>query len=112
MARLGRGWGRNVWRVQGAGRVATPIRLVKNTRLNSTSFLGYITAGNPASNPLRDMVFRQNGVLDRFQHGTATGAGGAESGGEGGDFHNPSMRSLFLTGQALAPAAYDPAHKL
>ncbi len=91
-----REWGRKVWTVQGAGTNANPYRLVQNTRLNQTSFYGAIPlSGNVAANPLRDMVFSSNGVLTPFRHGTPTGNGAVESGGDGAYFYNASMAGLY-----------------
>jgi outer membrane receptor protein involved in Fe transport len=104
--KLDREWGKNVITVQGAGSNANPYRLVYNTRLNATSFLGNFT--NVASNgPLRDMVFRQNGVLDRFQHGLPTSVTTVESGGDGGYFYNASLQSLFQSDLAFGRFDYD-----
>ena len=105
-SKLNREFGRNVWTMQGAGTTANPYRLVKDTRLNATSFMGNFTnvAGNGA---LRDMVFRQNGVLDRFQHGTPTGSATVESGGDGGYFYNASLLSMLKSKQFYGRFDYD-----
>ena len=106
MSKLRREWGRRVRTIQGAGTAANPQRVVEDTRRSNTSFMGRITdvAGN---GPLRDMVFRQNGVLDRFQHGAATGSNGIESGGDGGYFYNSSLQSLFQSDLAFGRFDYD-----
>jgi iron complex outermembrane recepter protein len=107
-SKLGREFGQNAWTVQGAGTAANPWRLVRNTRLNQTSFLGVIpnVAAN-ANNPLRDMVFRQNGVLDRFQHGAPTGTPTVESGGDGAYFYNASLLSLYQSDLGFARFDYN-----
>jgi outer membrane receptor protein involved in Fe transport len=107
-SKLGREFGRNTWTVQGAGTNANPWKLVRNTRLNQTSFLGVIPGGNQnLNNPLRDMVFRQNGVLDRFQHGAPTGSSTVESGGDGAYFYNASLQSLYQSDLGFARFDYD-----
>ena len=95
--KLDRQFGKNALTVQGAGTAANPIRLVYNSRLTRTSPLGLISGVGTinAGNPLRDMVFRSNGVLDKFQHGTPTGSVAVESGGDGGYFYNASLENLF-----------------
>lgn len=105
--KLGRDWGRTVYSVQGAGTAANPFHLIRDTRISSTSFGGYITAANPASNPLRDMTFRQNGVLDRFQHGVASGTTGIESGGDGGFYSTASLQSLYQSDLAFGRFDFD-----
>ncbi len=101
-SKLDREFGQNTWTTQGAGTAANPYRLVRNTRLNQTSFLGLIRTG-----PLADRVFRENGVLSPFQHGTATGAGAVESGGDGGYFYNASLQSKYKSDLAYARFDYD-----
>jgi outer membrane receptor protein involved in Fe transport len=109
--KLKRQWGANVWSMQGAGTAANPFRLVKNTRLNATSFQGNFT--NVAGNgPLRDMVFRSNGVLSPFSHGTPTGSSAVESGGDGGYFYNASMQSLYQSDLAYGRFDFDVSDKV
>ena len=108
--KLDREWARKVYTVQGAGTAAAPVRLVENTRLTRSSTLGLISGvGNTnAGNPLRDMVFRTNGVLDRFNHGTAIpGTTAAESGGDGAYFYNASLQNKFQSDLAYARFDYD-----
>ncbi len=108
--KLDRKWAQKVYSVQGAGTAAAPVRLVENTRLTRSSTLGLISGvGNTnAGNPLRDMVFRQNGVLDKFQHGTAIpGTTAVESGGDGAYFYNASLQNLFQSDLGFARFDYD-----
>jgi iron complex outermembrane receptor protein len=100
--KLTREWGRHVWSSQGGGTVALPNKMVDNTRLSSTSFMGVIKNG-----PLADMVFRQNGQLDKFQHGSPTNATGVESGGDGAYYSWASLLSLFQSDQAFGRFDYD-----
>jgi iron complex outermembrane receptor protein len=106
-SKLGRKWGQAVYSVQGAGTTANPYHLIRDTRISSTSFGGFITAANPATNPLRDMTFRQNGILDKFQHGTPSGNTGIESGGDGGYYSTASLQSLYQSDLAFARFDYD-----
>jgi len=100
--KLNRGWGRKVWSMQGAGTVANPFHLVQNSRLSSTSFLGVIRSG-----PLADKVFRLNGVLSPFVHGTPTGGNGVESGGDGGFYYQASLLASLESHQGFARFDYD-----
>ena len=101
--KLGRQWGRDVYTVQGSGTAAVPYRLVKDTRLNSTSIYGVIKSG-----ALRDMVFKQNGLLSPFVHGTAiAGVNGVESGGDGAFYQYSSLLSLFRSHQGFGRFDYD-----
>jgi outer membrane receptor protein involved in Fe transport len=101
--RLVRQFGRDVITMQGSGTTAVPYRLVYNTRLNSTSFYGVIKSG-----PLADQVFRTNGVLSPFVHGTRyTGVNGVESGGDGAYYSKASLLSLFVSHQAYGRFDYD-----
>lgn len=100
--KLNRGWGRNVWTIQGAGTAANPYRLARNTRLSSTSFLGVIRSG-----PLADKVFRQNGFLTPFVHGTPTGGNGVESGGDGAYYYQASLLASLSSNQGFARFDYD-----
>ncbi len=109
LSKQSREWGQQVWTVQGSGTTAVPYRLVRNTRLTRSSFFGVInaqTATVNAGNPLRDMVFRQNGVLSPFQHGTAV-VSGVESGGDGAFFYNSSLASLYQSDLGFARFDYD-----
>jgi outer membrane receptor protein involved in Fe transport len=97
-SKLKRDWAKKVYSVQGAGTAAAPVVLVENTRLTRSSNFGLISGVGTtnAGNPLRDMVFRSNGVLSPFQHGTAIpGTTAAESGGDGAYFFNASLQNLF-----------------
>lgn len=113
-SKLGRAWGRAVYSEQPsvagstarAGTAANPYALIANTRLSKTSFFGYIpdVAGN---GPLRDMVFRQPGVLSPFQHGAALGTTGVESGGDGAYYDQASLVASLRSHQAFARFDYD-----
>ena len=92
--KLTRQVGRDVYTTQGAGTVANPYRLVKDTRINTTSFGGKILTG-----PLADQNFSANGVLSPFVHGAATGNNTIESGGDGGYFYNASLKSMLKNTQ-------------
>ena len=109
--KLKRPWAQLVWTIQGAGTVAAPYRLNANTRLNSTSFSGVITAVNAndnKGNPLRDMEFNQNGILSPFVHGTTfAGESGAESGGDGGYYYQASLTASLKSNQVFSRFDYD-----
>jgi outer membrane receptor protein involved in Fe transport len=107
-AKLRRAWAAQVISMQGAGSAANPYHLVYNTRLSSTSFLGYITSGtNSAANPLRDEVFYLNGVLRPFQHGAVTGGSGVESGGDGAYYYQASLEASAKSAQLFSRFDYD-----
>jgi outer membrane receptor protein involved in Fe transport len=105
--KLDREFGKLVYTVQGAGTAANPYRLVQNSRLNQTSFFGLIRSG-----PLADRVFRTNGVLSPFQHGTPTGASTVESGGDGGYFYNASLQSQYQSDLLYGRFDYDLTDKV
>jgi iron complex outermembrane recepter protein len=94
--KLSREWGRQTWSVQGNGRT-TPYKLVQNTRLVETSFLGVIPGNGTRNtgNPLRGMVFSSNGVLTPFRRGLPTGSATIDNGGDGGYFYNASLEGLY-----------------
>jgi iron complex outermembrane receptor protein len=100
--RLTRPRGQEVWTAQGAGTAANPYRPVQNSRLSTLSFGGLINSG-----PLNGQQFGQNGVLSPFVHGTATGASGVESGGDGTYFYPASLKSGFRSHQAFARTDFD-----
>jgi outer membrane receptor protein involved in Fe transport len=104
--KLQRPWAQRVITLQGAGTTASPNRIVYDTRLNSTSFGGYITATGNAGNPLAGMNFATNGQLSPYNHGTAV-VTGIESGGDGGYYYQASLVSKTKTGQAYARFDYD-----
>lgn len=104
--KLQRPWAQQVITLQGAGTVASPDRIVYNTRLNSTSFGGYITAANNAGNPLAGMNFATNGQLAPYNHGTAV-VNGIESGGDGGYYYQASLVAKSKVGQAYLRFDYD-----
>jgi len=100
--KLNRGWGARVITAQGAGTAANPFHFVENTRLSSTSFLGVIRSG-----PLADKVFRLNGVLSPFVHGTPTGGTGVESGGDGAYYYQASLQASLISHQGFGRFDYD-----
>jgi iron complex outermembrane receptor protein len=101
-SKLARQIGRDVWTTQGAGRADNPYHLVKNTRLSNTSFFGKIVNGGPLS----DMVFRENGVLSPFVHGTPAGVSNVESGGDGAYFDQATMVTMLRNEQYFGRADY------
>jgi outer membrane receptor protein involved in Fe transport len=101
-SKLTRQAGRDVYSTQGAGTAANPYRLVRDTRLNNTSFYGKILTG-----PLADQVFKVNGVASPFVHGIATGAGTVESGGDGAYFYNASLKTALDNTQYFGRADYE-----
>jgi outer membrane receptor protein involved in Fe transport len=104
--KLLRPWAQRVITLQGAGTTASPNHIVYDTRLNSTSFGGYITASGNTGNPLRDMNFATNGQLTPYHHGTPV-VTGIESGGDGGYYYQASLVSKSKIGQAYARFDYD-----
>ncbi|MDB5740269.1 MAG: hypothetical protein JWP16_1309 [Alphaproteobacteria bacterium] len=104
--KLQRPWAQRVITLQGAGTTASPDHIVYDTRLNSTSFGGYITAASNAGNPLAGMNFATNGQLSPYNHGTAV-VTGIESGGDGGYYYQASLVSKTKMGQAYARFDYD-----
>jgi iron complex outermembrane receptor protein len=100
-SKLSRQAGRDVYSTQGAGTAANPYRLVRDTRLNNTSFYGKILTG-----PLADQVFKVNGVASPFVHGAPTGASTVESGGDGAYFYNASLKTLLTNTQYFGRADY------
>ena len=104
--KLQRLWAKRVITLQGAGTTASPDHIVYDTRLNSTSFGGYITRANNAGNPLADTNFATNGQLVPYNHGTAV-VNGIESGGDGGYYYQASLVSKSKIGQAYARFDYD-----
>ena len=104
--KLQRPWAQRVITLQGAGTTASPNHIVYDTRLNSTSFGGYITAAGNAGNPLADKNFATNGQLSPYNHGTPV-VTGIESGGDGGYYYQASLVSKTKMGQAYARFDYD-----
>ena len=105
--KLNRPWGKLVWTEQGAGTAANPYHLVTNTRLSNTSFLGTIQGGALVNAAGGTLVFRQNGILDRFIHGTATGTNNVESGGDGAYYYTASLKSSLESHQLFGRFDYD-----
>lgn len=104
--KLQRPWAQRVITLQGAGTAASPDHIVYDTRLNSTSFGGYITKASNAGNPLADMNFATNGQLTPYQHGTPV-VTGIESGGDGGYYYQASLVARTVEGQAYGRFDYD-----
>jgi iron complex outermembrane receptor protein len=99
--RTDRPWGTHQWTAQGGGTAANPYHLVDNTRIATASYGGLVRTG-----PLAGMNFSQDGVLSPFVHGTATGNGSYESGGDGA-YYNGSIRGSMRSQQAFVRADYD-----
>lgn len=81
----------------GAGTAANPFRLTPNSRITSFSPFGHAIVGfNSAGQAVApiDSVFRADGTLVPFQHGTPTGTPGTESGGDGAIFQVPLTAPL------------------
>ena len=104
--KLQRPWAQRVITLQGAGTAASPDHIVYDTRLNSTSFGGYITKAGNTGNPLADMNFATNGQLTPYNHGTPV-VTGIESGGDGGYYYQASLVSRTVLGQAYGRFDYD-----
>lgn len=100
-SKLSRPWGRDVYSTQGAGTVANPYTLVKNTRISNTSFGGKINSG-----PLAGMNFSTNGVLVPFVNGTPTGASTIQSGGDGAFFNKASLKTKLVNTQFFGRADF------
>ena len=101
-SKLSRPWGRDVYSTQGAGTVANPYNLVKNTRISNTSFGGKILSG-----PLANQNFSTNGVLVPFVNGTPTGASTIQSGGDGAFFNKASLKTQLKNTQFFGRADYE-----
>ena len=101
-----RDWDNDVWAISGLGTAANPYVRTKNFRNSNLSYFG--TIPNAARNgPLRDMSFRENGVLSPFRHGTPTGSSGFESGGDGEWAPFYSLQSASETHKAFGRFDYD-----
>ena len=87
--------------VQGAGTNADPYHVTYDTRFNTNTLGGYFNTG-----PLAGMQFAQNGVVSAFDHGTATGTNGFESGGDGG-YYDGSLKSSLRSSQFYGRFDYD-----
>lgn len=109
--KLTRKFGRENWSIQGLGTEAAPYILVKDTRLNQTSFLGSIVSrGNPTSGGQPNPQFNNQGNLIFLQNSSANspstiyqiqevgtpvpGRPTVSSGGQGGYFFNASLEGL------------------
>lgn len=106
-----REFGRNNWSIQGLGTAAAPYILVRDTRLNQTSFLGSIVSrGNPTSGGQPNLQYNNQGNLIFLQNSSASspstiyqqqevgipvpGRPTVSSGGQGGYFFNASLEGL------------------
>lgn len=101
LLRSQRGWGRDVWTVQGAGTAADPFHLVGNSRIATSTFGGLINSG-----ALAGQMFTNNGFLAPFVAGAPTGTTGYQSGGDGA-FYNTSFKAALKMDQAFARMDYD-----
>ncbi len=102
---LSRDLGPGMWLATGTGTAATPYALTQNGRQNYISFGGVIIGGPPS---LLGQSFNPiTGALQPFTHGTATGSGGIESGGDGGYSDQSGLLSSLKTRQAFARFDYD-----
>ena len=106
-----REFGRNNWSIQGLGTEAAPYIIVRDTRLNQTSFLGSIVSrGNATSGGQPNSQFNNQGNLIFLQNSSASapstiyqqqevgipvpGRPTVSSGGQGGYFFNASLEGL------------------
>jgi iron complex outermembrane receptor protein len=104
--KLTRRFGRNNYSIQGLGTEAAPYIVVRDTRLNQTSFLGSIVSrGNTSSsqyNNQGNLIFLQNSsanapstIYQQQEVGTPVpGRPTVSSGGQGGYFFNASLEGL------------------
>lgn len=91
----------NLAAIEGAGTAPNPYQLLTNVRLSTYSFGGYINGG-----VLDGMTFNQNGVLSKFDKGTATGSTCCQIGGDGA-YQDASMASPSKSTQAFGRFDYD-----
>jgi iron complex outermembrane recepter protein len=102
---LSRPLGPTMWVNTGTGTTANPLVLTPNGRQNYITFGGVVNAGPPG---LLGMNFNPTtGALQPFTHGTATGSGGAESGGDGGYSDQSGLVSSLKTKQAFGRFDYE-----
>jgi outer membrane receptor protein involved in Fe transport len=91
--KLQRPWNFLTRSAQGSGSAAKPYNLCYYTRLESSSYGGYISSGSinklNNGNPLADMTFNADGSLRPFVHGTPSGTGNVTCGANPGTV-NPS----------------------
>ena len=104
--KLTREFGRNNYSIQGLGTAAAPYIIVKDTRLNQTSFLGSIVSrGSSTSSQFNNqgnLIFLQNSsanspstIYQQQEVGTPVpGRPTVSSGGQGGYFFNASLEGL------------------
>lgn len=104
--RSSRGWGRNVWTVQGGNTAAAPYHLNVDTRIVNSTFGGLISAATGAGAALNGQTFAQNGVLSPFVHGVPSGNAGYESGGSG-DYNDASIKTGLRSHQLFGRFDYD-----
>ena len=108
--RFDRAWGRGLYSMQGAvpgstagaGSVQNPWLLYSNSRFATSNFGGVINTG-----PLANLTFLQNGVATPFNHGTPTGSGGAQIGGDGGYFTTTAAFGQQYMDQGFGRLDYD-----
>ena len=106
--KFSRDWETLTKSAQGGGTLANPNVLVSYTRLASSSYSGYITTGNPATNPFRDMEFAgANNALVPFVHGTPSGTSLVEVGGDGIYYQEASLVATTRQGQVFGRFDYD-----
>ncbi|WP_395397714.1 TonB-dependent receptor [Novosphingobium sp. BL-8A] len=93
--------------VQGGGTAANPYYLATNVHLSNYAFGGYVTPLS-ASNPglFAGQFFGANGVLSKFNTGTASGSSCCQIGGDGA-YQNSSMISPFRGTQLFGRFDYD-----
>lgn len=99
--RTSRRFGQEDITVQGGGTAANPYHVTDNTRFNDKTLGGFFNSG-----PLQGMQFAQDGVVSAFNHGTATGTNGFESGGDGG-YYDGSLKSSLRSSQFFGRFDYD-----
>jgi len=102
---LSRPLGPTMWLATGTGTAANPYTLTANGRQNYITFGGVVIGGPPS---LLGMNFNPTtGALQPFTHGTATGSGGIESGGDGGYSDRSGLLSSLRTRQVFGRFDYD-----
>jgi outer membrane receptor protein involved in Fe transport len=99
VGRRGRDWAKEC-EITGLGTAAVPYTRTCNDRNSAVSPFGRF-ANTAASGPLRDTVFKTDGVLSPFVHGTPTTSTGFESGGDGEYFPFGSLVAGSRTHKAF-----------
>ncbi len=100
--KFARAAGRIAYSQTGAGTAANPFTLSSNTRAAYTSTGGLIQSG-----ALAGYVFDTPTSYRPFEHGTATGTAGIESGGDGALIRPSSMTASLKTDQAFGRLDYE-----